>query len=160
MHCEVFTGARAVDDTEASRAWARAIVREVLASLPTDALVIVGDAAGADRIVRSEVMRAGLNGEEYALDGMVRTIDPLRIVVGRWAPHADVPETNRDPRWKSWPLRRNDAMRDAAVRKRILGETVHATALVVGEARGTRYTCDVCERAGIVVTRYEPGDAL
>ena len=71
-----------------------------------------------------------------------------------------MPTSNRDPRWKSWPLRRNDAMRDAAVRKRILGATVHATALVVGEARGTRYTCDVCERAGISVTRYEPGDAL
>ena len=160
MHVEVFTGARAVDDTEASRAWARGIVRDVLASLPPDAKVIVGDAAGADRIVRSEVMLAGLNGEEYALDGTVRTVDPLRIIVARWASHADVPTSNRDPRWKSWPLRRNDAMRDAAVRKRILGATVHATALVVGEARGTRYTCDVCERAGISVTRYEPGDAL
>ena len=160
MHVEVFTGARSIDDTEASRAWARAIVRDVLASLPPDAKVIVGDAAGADRIVRSEVMLAGLNGEEYALDGTVRTVDPLRIIVVRWASHADVPTSNRDPRWKSWPLRRNDAMRDAAVRKRILGATVHATALVVGEARGTRYTCDVCERAGISVTRYEPGDAL
>ena len=160
MHVEIFTGARAVDNTEASRAWARGIVRDVLASLPPDAQVIVGDALGADRIVRSEVMRAGFDGEEYALDGTVRTVDPLRIVVARWAPHADVPETNRDPRWKSWPLRRNEAMRDAAVRRRIVGATVHATALVVGEAKGTRYTCDVCERAGIVVTRYEPGDAL
>lgn len=160
MHVEVFTGARAVDNTEASRAWARGIVRDVLTSLPPDALVIVGDAAGADRIVRSEVMFAGRNGEEYALDGTVRTVDPLRIVVARWAPHVDVPETNRDPRWKSWPLRRNEAMRDAVVRRRIVGATVHATALVVGEARGTRYTCDVCERAGIAVTRYEPGDSL
>jgi len=160
MHVEVFTGARSIDDTEASRAWARAIVRDVLASLPPDAKVIVGDAAGADRIVRSEVMLAGRNGEEYALDGTVRTIDPLRIVVARWAPHADVPTSNADPRWRSWPLRRNDAMRNAAVYDRGRGATVHATALVVGEARGTRYTCDVCERAGIVVTRYEPGDAL
>ena len=160
MHVEVFTGARAVDDTEASRAWARGIVRDVLASLPTDALVIVGDAAGADRIVRSEVMLAGLNGEEYALDGTVRTVDPLRIIVARWAPHADVPTSNRDPRRRSWPLRRNDAMRNAAVYDRGRGATVHATALVVGEAKGTRYTCDVCERAGISVTRYEPGDAL
>ena len=160
MHVEIFTGARAVDNTEASRAWARGIVRDVLTSLPPDALVIVGDALGADRIVRSEVMRAGFDGEEYALDGTVRTVDPLRIVVARWAPHADVPADNRDPRWRSWPLRRNEAMRDAAVRRRIVGATVHATALVVGEARGTRYTCDVCERAGIVVTRYEPGDSL
>lgn len=160
MHVEVFTGARAVDNTEASRSWARGIVRDVLALLPPDALVIVGDALGADRIVRSEVMLAGLGGEEYALDGTVRTVDPLRIVIARWAPYADVPETNRDSRWKSWPLRRNEAMRDAAVRRRIVGATVHATALVVGEAKGTRYTCDVCERAGIVVTRYEPGDSL
>lgn len=160
MHVELFSGARAVDADELSQRWARAIVRDVLASLPPDAKVIVGDAAGADRIVRSEVMLAGRNGEEYALDGTVRTVDPLRIVVGRWAPHADVPETNRDPRWKSWPLRRNDAMRDAASRARIVGATVHATALVVGEARGTRYTVDVCERVGIVVTRYEPGDSL
>ena len=158
MHVEIFTGARAVDNTEASRAWARGIVRDVLTSLPPDALVIVGDAAGADRIVRSEVMFAGRNGEEYALDGTVRTVDPSRSVLARWAPHADVPADNRDPRWKSWPLRRNEAMRDAAVRRRIVGATVHATALVVGEAKGTRYTCDVCERAGIVVTRYEPGD--
>ena len=160
MHVEVFTGARAVDATEASRAWARGIVREVLASLPPDALVIVGDAAGADRIVRSEVMLAGLRGEEYALDGTVRTVTPQRDVIARWAHLADVPTSNADPRWRSWPLRRNDAMRDAAVRKRILGATVHAAALVVGEARGTRYTVDVCERAGIAVTRYEPGDAL
>ena len=160
MHVELFTGARSADDSEASRRWARGIVHDVLASLPPDALVIVGDAHGVDRIVRSEVMLAGRNGEEYALDGTVRTVDPLRIVVARWAPHADVPETNRDPRWKSWPLRRNEAMRDAAVRRRIVGATVHATALVVGDARGTRYTCDVCERAGIVVTRYEPGDSL
>ena len=160
MHVEIFTGARAVDNTEASRAWARGIVRDVLTSLPPDALVIVGDAAGADRIVRSEVMFAGRNGEEYALDGTVRTVDPSRSVLARWAPHADVPADNRDPRWKSWPLRRNEAMRDAVVRRRIVGATVHATALVVGEAKGTRYTCDVCERAGIVVTRYEPGDAL
>ena len=160
MHVEIFTGARAVDDTEASRAWARGIVREVLASLPIDAIVIVGDASGADRIVRSEVMAAGRDGEEYALDGTVRTIDPLRIFVGRWAPHADVPTSNRDPRWRSWPLRRNDAMRDAAVRRRIVGATVHATALIVGDARGTRYTVDVCERVGIVVTQYEPGDEL
>ena len=160
MHVEVFTGAEEIDNTEASRAWARGIVRDVLASLPPDALVIVGDAPGADRIVRSEVMRAGFDGEEYALDGTVRTVDPLRIVVARWAPHADVPADNRDPRWKSWPLRRNEAMRDAAVRRRIVGATVHATALVVGEAKGTRYTCDVCERAGIAVTRYEPGDSL
>ena len=160
MHCEFFTGARAVDATEASRAWARGIVRDVLASLPPDAKVIVGDAAGADRIVRSEVMLAGFDGEEYALDGTVRTVDPLRIIVARWAPHADVPTSNRDPRWRTWPLRRNDAMRDAASRARIVGATVHATALVVGEARGTKYTVDVCERAGIVVTRYEPGDSL
>jgi hypothetical protein len=160
MHVEIFTGARAVDNTEASRAWARGIVRDVLTSLPPDALVIVGDAAGADRIVRSEVMFAGRNGEEYALDGTVRTVDPSRSVLARWAPHADVPADNRDPRWKSWPLRRNEAMRDAAVRRRIVGATVHATALVVGEAKGTRYTCDVCERAGIAVTRYEPGDSL
>ena len=160
MHVEIFTGARAVDNTEASRAWARGIVRDVLTSLPPDALVIVGDAAGADRIVRSEVMLAGRNGEEYALDGTVRTVDPSRSVLARWAPHADVPADNRDPRWKSWPLRRNEAMRDAAVRRRIVGATVHATALVVGEAKGTRYTCDVCERAGIAVTRYEPGDSL
>lgn len=160
MHVELFSGARAVDADELSQRWARGIVRDVLASLPPDALVIVGDAAGVDRIVRSEVMLAGRNGEEYALDGTVRTVDPLRIVVGRWAPHADVPETNRDPRWKSWPLRRNDAMRDAASRARIVGATVHATALVVGEARGTKYTVDVCERVGIVVTRYEPGDSL
>ena len=160
MHVELFTGARSADDSEASQRWARGIVRDVIASLPPDAQVIVGDAHGADRIVRSEVMIAGLDGEEYALDGTVRTVDPLRIVVARWAPHADVPADNRDPRWKSWPLRRNEAMRDAAVRRRIVGATVHATALVVGEARGTRYTCDVCERAGIVVTRYEPGDSL
>ena len=160
MHVEVFTGARAVDNTEASRAWARGIVRDVLASLPPDAQVIVGDSHGVDRIVRSEVMHAGRSGEEYALDGTVRTVDPSRSVLARWAPHADVPADNRDPRWKSWPLRRNEAMRDAAVRRRIAGATVHATALVVGEARGTRYTCDVCERAGIVVTRYEPGDSL
>ena len=160
MHVELFTGARAIDNTEASRAWARAIVRDVLASLPPDSLVIVGDAAGADRIVRSEVMLAGLNGEEYALDGTVRTVDPLRIIVGRWAPHADVPTSNADPRWRSWPLRRNEAMRDAAVRRRIVGATVHATALIVGDARGTRYTVDVCERVGIVVTQYEPGDEL
>ena len=159
-HVELFTGARAVDADEFSQRWSRAIVRDVIASLPPDALVIVGDAHGVDRIVRSEVMLAGRSGEEYALDGTVRTVDPLRIVVARWAPHADVPETNRDSRWKSWPLRRNEAMRDAAVRRRIVGATVHATALVVGEARGTRYTCDVCERAGIVVTRYEPGDSL
>ena len=99
MHVEIFTGARAVDNTEASRAWARGIVRDVPASLPPDAIVIVGDAPGADRIVRSEVMRAGFDGEEYALDGTVRTVDPLRIVVARWAPHADVPETDRDSRW-------------------------------------------------------------
>lgn len=160
MHVEIFTGARAVDNTEASRAWARGIVRDVLTSLPPDALVIVGDAAGADRIVRSEVMFAGRNGEEYALDGTVRAITPSRLVLARWAVESDVPADNRDPRWKSWPLRRNEAMRDAAVRRRIVGATVHATALVVGEAKGTRYTCDVCERAGIVVTRYEPGDAL
>ena len=160
MHVEIFSGARAVDADEFSQRWARGIVRDVIESLPPDALVIVGDAAGADRIVRSEVMRAGFDGEEYALDGTVRTVDPLRIVVARWAPHADVPETNRDSRWKSWPLRRNDAMRNAAVYDRTRNATVHATALVVGEAKGTRYTCDVCERAGIVVTRYEPGDAL
>lgn len=160
MHVEVFTGARFVDNTEALRAWARGIVREVLASLPPDALIVCGDAAGADRIVRSEVMLAGRNGEEYALDGTVRTVTPKRDVIARWAHIADVPTSNADPRWRSWPLRRNDAMRDAAVRKRILGATVHATALVVGEAKGTRYTCDVCERAGIAVTRYEPGDAL
>ena len=160
MHVEIFTGARAVDNTEASRAWARGIVRDVLTSLPPDTLVIVGDAAWADRIVRSEVMFAGRNGEEYALDGTVRTVDPSRSVLARWAPHADVPADNRDPRWKSWPLRRNEAMRDAAVRRRIVGATVHATALVVGEAKGTRYTCDVCERADIAVTRYEPGDSL
>ena len=160
MHVELMTGARAVDNTEASRAWARGIVRDVLASLPPDAQAIVGDALGAGGIVRSEVMRAGFDGEEYALDGTVRTVDPSRSVLARWAPHADVPADNRDPRWKSWPLRRNEAMRDAAVRRRIVGATVHATALVVGEAKGTRYTCDVCERAGIVVTRYEPGDAL
>lgn len=160
MHVELFSGARAVDADELSQRWARGIVRDVLASLPPDALVIVGDAAGVDRIVRSEVMLAGRNGEEYALDGTVRTVDPLRIVVGRWAPHADVPTSNRDPRWKSWPLRRNDAMRDAASRARIVGATVHATAMIVGEARGTRYTVDACERVGIVVTRYEPGDSL
>ena len=159
-HVEVMTGAEEVDADELSQRWARSIVREVLASLPPDALVIVGDAHGVDRIVRSEVMLAGRNGEEYALDGTVRTVDPLRIVVARWAHLADVPASNRDPRWKSWPLRRNEAMRDAAVRRRIVGATVHATALVVGDARGTRYTCDVCERAGIVVTRYEPGDSL
>ena len=159
-HVEVMTGAEEVDADELSQRWARSIVREVLASLPPDALVIVGDAHGVDRIVRSEVMLAGRNGEEYALDGTVRTVDPLRIVVARWAHLADVPASNRDPRWRSWPLRRNEAMRDAAVRRRILGATVHATALVVGEAKGTRYTCDVCERAGIVVTRYEPGDSL
>ena len=160
MHVEVFTGARFVDNTEASRAWARGIVREVLASLPIDAIVIVGDASGADRIVRSEVMAAGLNGEEYALDGTVRTIDPSRSVIARWGPHADVPTSSTEPRWRSWPLRRNEAMRDAAVRRRIVGATVHATALIVGDARGTRYTVDVCERVGIVVTQYEPGDEL
>ena len=159
-HVELFSGARAVDADEFSQRWSRAIVRDVIASLPPDALVIVGDAHGVDRIVRSEVMLAGRSGEEYALDGTVRTVDPSRSVLARWAPHADVPADNRDPRWRSWPLRRNEAMRDAAVRRRIVGATVHATALVVGEARGTRYTCDVCERAGIVVTRYEPGDAL
>ena len=159
-HVELFTGARAVDADEFSQRWSRAIVRDVIASLPPDALVIVGDAAGADRIVRSEVMLAGRNSEEYALDGTVRTVDPSRSVLARWAAESDVPADNRDPRWKSWPLRRNEAMRDAAVRRRIVGATVHATALVVGEARGTRYTCDVCERAGIVVTRYEPGDSL
>ena len=49
MHCEIFTGARVVDNTEASRAWARGIVREVLASLPPDTKIIVGDAAGVHR---------------------------------------------------------------------------------------------------------------
>ena len=161
MHVEVFTGARAVDDTEASRAWARGIVRDVLASLPPDAKVIVGDAAGADRIVRSEVMLAGLNGEEYALDGNVYAITPQRERITRWARFDEIaPRDASDPRWRSWPLRRNDAMRNAAVYDRGRGATVHATALVVGEARGTRYTVDVCERAGIVVTRYEPGDSL
>jgi hypothetical protein len=160
MHVELFTGARAADNTEASRSWARSIVREVLASLPSDALVIVGDAAGVDRIVRSEVMLAGLNGEEYALNGNVYAITPKRERITRWTRFDEIaPVDASDPRWRSWPLRRNEMMRDAAVRRRIVGATVHATALVVGEARGTRYTCDVCERAGIVVTRYEPGDA-
>ena len=161
MHVEVFTGAEEIDNTEASRAWARGIVRDVLASLPPDALVIVGDAPGADRIVRSEVMLAGLVGEEYALDGNVYTITPERERITRWARFDEIAPTNAsDPRWRSWPLRRNDAMRNAAVYDRSVGATVHATALVVGEARGTRYTCDVCERAYIVVTRYEPGDSL
>ena len=97
MHVEIFTGARAVDNTEASRAWARGIVRDVLASLPPDALVIVGDAAGADRIVRSEVMLAGRNSEEYALDGTVRTVDPSRSVLARWAAESDVPVADRVP---------------------------------------------------------------
>jgi hypothetical protein len=55
MRVEVFSGARAVDATEASRAWARSIVREVLASLPPDALIVCGDAIGLDRAVRMEV---------------------------------------------------------------------------------------------------------
>lgn len=161
MRVEVFSGARAVDATEASRAWARSIVREVLASLPPDALIVCGDAIGLDRIVRSEVMLAGRNGEEYALDGSVYAITPQRERINRWVRFDEIAPANAsDPRWRSWPLRRNDAMRDAAVYDRGRGATVHATALVVGEARGTRYTVDVCERAGIVVTRYEPGDAL
>ena len=69
-HVELFTGARAVDADEFSQRWSRAIVRDVIASLPPDALVIVGDAPGVDRIVRSEVMLAGRSAEEYAtLDG-------------------------------------------------------------------------------------------
>ena len=161
MHVEIFTGARAVDNTEASRAWARGIVREVLASLPLDALIVCGDASGADRIARSEVMLAERDGEEYALDGSVYAITPRRERINRWVRFDEIAPANAsDSRWRSWPLRRNDAMRDAAVRRRIVGATVHATALIVGEARGTRYTVDVCERAGIVVTRYEPGDAL
>lgn len=161
MHVEIFSGARAVDADELSQRWARAIVRDVLASLPPDALVIVGDAHGVDRIVRSEVMLAGMRGEEYALDGNVYAITPSRERLTQWVRFSEVPPAdNTDPRWRSWPLRRNEAMRDAAVRRRIVGATVHATALVVGEAKGTRYTVDVCERAGIVVTRYEPGDSL
>ena len=161
MHVELFTGARAADNTEASRSWARSIVREVLASLPSDALVIVGDAAGVDRIVRSEVMLAGLNGEEYALNGNVYAITPKRERITRWTRFDETAPANAsDPRWRSWPLRRNDAMRNAAVYERGRGATVHATALVVGEAKGTRYTVDVCERAGISVMRYESGDAL
>ena len=161
MHVELFSGARVVDADELSQRWARAIVRDVLASLPPDAKVIVGDAAGADRIVRSEVMLAGRNGEEYALDGGVYAITPRRERINRWVRFDEIAPANAsDPRWRSWPLRRNDAMRNAAVYKRDRGATVHATALVVGEARGTRYTVDVCERAGINVTRYEPGDAL
>lgn len=157
-HAELFTGARAVDDTEASRSWARAIVRDVLASLPPDALIVVGCAAGLDRIVRSEVMLAGRRGEEFALDGTVREITAARAVVGGWTRFDELPPADAsDPRWRSWPLRRNDAMRERVVRERILGATVHATAVIVGDARGTRYTVDVCERAGISVTRYEPG---
>lgn len=161
MHVELFSGARAVDADELSQRWARGIVRDVIESLPPDALVIVGDAAGADRIVRSEVMRLGLRGEKYALDGNVYAVTPSREWVTRWTRFDEIaPADASDPRWRSWPLRRNDAMVRSATYERTLGATVHATALLWGESRGTRYTVDVCERAGIVVTRYEPGDSL
>jgi len=159
MHTELFTGARAVDATDASREWARSIVRDVLATLSPDALVIVGDAAGVDRIVRSEVMRLGLRGEEYALDGNVYAVTPSRTVLSQWARGDEVPRSNADPRWHSWPLRRNDAMRDRVSRERVLGATAHGSALLWGESRGTMYTADACARVGIVVTRYEPAEA-
>lgn len=159
MHVEIFTGARAVDATDASREWARAIVRDVLASLPPDATVVVGDAHGVDRIVRSEVMRLGLRGEEYALDGNVYAVTPSRPVLSQWARSDEVPRNDRDPRWRSWPLRRNDAMRDRVSRERVLGATAHGSALLWGESRGTIYTADACARVGIVVTRYEPAEA-
>ena len=159
MHVEIFTGARAVDATDASREWARAIVRDVLATLPPDALIVCGDAAGVDRIVRSEVMRLGLRGEEYALDGNVYAVTPARDVLSQWARGDEVPRSNTDQRWHSWPLRRNDAMRDRVSRERVLGATAHGSALLWGESRGTIYTADACARVGIVVTRYEPAEA-
>ncbi len=160
MHIEAFTGARAVDATDASREWARSIVRDVLASLPPDATVIVGDASGVDRIVRSEVMRLGLRGEEYALDGNVYTVTPARPRIGQWVRFDEVaPRDASDPRWRSWPLRRNDAMARRVVYESTKGATVHATALLWGESRGTRYTVDVYDRAGIAVVRYKPAEA-
>lgn len=160
MHAELFAGARAVDATDASREWARAIVRDVLSSLPSGALVVVGCAAGVDRIVRSEVMRLGLRGEEYALDGNVYSVTPSREWVTQWVRFSEIAPTDAsDPRWRSWPLRRNDAMRDRVSRERVLGATAHGSALLWGESRGTLYTADVCARLGIVVTRYEPAEA-
>lgn len=140
----------------AAEAWARHLIHCI--SDHAD-VIVTGDAPGPDAWAQERVQRVAhesLRGRVYDLRGYVR--DAWGTPLGRWTD--DAPEGPGDPRWRRWPLARNEAMvRAVALRARREGRPAAVYALVDPGSRtqGTMHTVTLARRAGLVahVERYD-----
>ena len=157
-HIEVFTGARAVEDSPASRVWAADLVDAVLRDLPNGSLVVVGDARGLDALVCYRAQALGFAVRRFALDGWAYGHEDFGDArqLWQWGPR-DVPAYGT-PERKRWPLDRNDAMVRYVAQLAASGDTAHVTGAIVGPSRGTRYTINAAARAGLTTCAYEMPD--
>lgn len=140
------TGSRALADRPESREWGRDVVRDALAVLPTDALVVTGDAEGPDAWALAEGAASGRIVRVYVVNGS------LTLFGGAGAETLPNWDTNgaaaRLP-WSRRPLARNAAM----VRWCAAQPDARCLALLAPWARthGTAHTIGLARRAGIAV---------
>jgi DNA polymerase III epsilon subunit-like protein len=163
----LYTGARALADTEASRVWARDRLLADVQATPPGASLIAGGAEGADTYLREVVLatNAELPRErrrrlvEFRLDGR-RWVDNQQAdgndaalkPTWRWA---DLVDGAREARGAEWPKLRDRAMVEALAGARERGYACSALALHApwSSTHGTAYTARLAEQAGFRVDR-------
>jgi hypothetical protein len=143
----VVTGSRALSDTRAARGWAwRQLVRWIANAPVPFVRVLTGDAAGVDELAKAVALSAEIPFDIYRLNGRISGHDGTR----HWY-------RGRVPDDVQWPLRRNDAMVEDALRARDRGALVRVLALRASWSRtgGTLYTADLARGSGLRVAFLE-----
>ena len=117
-------GSRSLVDVSGGERWGRYLIECILDHADS---LFIGDADGPDTWAREKAARLSYlraTTAVYCLDGTVRDADLTQRVsmkgeLAYWTDPENVPRDRDDPRWKKWPLKRNEAMiRALCVRRR------------------------------------------
>jgi hypothetical protein len=144
------TGSRALADTPASEAWARAVLEPAIGAVILTGWLVVGDAPGPDTWAWDSA--CGWHEGAWAIYGLDGTVvTPKLGGLSRW--HADA-VAGRAQHGARWPLERNRAM-VAAVAKAHRGGRVAARCLALvapwATTAGTQFTARLAREAGLAV---------
>lgn len=145
------TGSRALADTPAAEAWARAQIVDHChhawwGKPPT--LIVTGDARGPDTYAVEYARANHVPHERWGLDGYREQYRNGGGIATRWWPEG-TPQLHP----KRWPLERNRRMVEGVAEMRVAGASVRVFSLTAAWARtqGTAHTVARAREAGLVV---------
>ncbi len=139
---EIVIGSRRLARSSAER-WALDTLDQWFRGRATYGWFLSGGAPGPDSWGFAAARKHGREALEFRLDGRRwRNGKPSDVAPMRWTEQAPPPQNAGRSAWKSWCLRRDDAIVKAAARALGAGWEVHALALVAAwkGTGGTEYT--------------------